>query len=102
MKRAALLIAAAAIGVMAGLPGRAHAECDIVGSASAGDLIGQYLGRGACTCSALNAVCLQQWQGVDPRSNNAGQGFCAGSRLQCLRTGTFSYRTYTVTGAARQ
>lgn len=102
MKPTALLIAAGSIGLLIGFAGQARAACDVVGSASPMDLLDQYIGRGACTCSALNVVCLRQYQGVDPRSINAGKGFCAGSMRQCLRNGMFAYRLYTVTGAAKQ
>jgi len=102
MKPTALLIAAVSIGLLIGFGDRARAACDVVGSPSAFDLLDQYIGRGACTCSALNTICLRQNQGTDPRSINAGKGFCAGSMKQCLRKGMFAYRQYTVTGAERR
>lgn len=102
MKRMALLIAASLFIFMSGLGDRAQAACDVVGTPNALELLDQYLGKSACTCSALNAICKRQMQGTDPRSTNAGQGFCAGSMKQCLRKGMFAYRTYTVTGATRK
>ena len=102
MRRAALLIAATSVAVLIGLADRAQAACEITGVPSSADLLNQYLGRSACTCSALNAICLQVRQGVDPRAINAERGFCAGSMRQCMRTGSFAYRTYNVVGAARQ
>ena len=102
MKCMFLLILAASFVILGGADNRAQAACDVVGTPNALELLDQHLGRGACTCSALNAVCKRQMQGTDPRSANAGQGFCAGSMRQCMAKGVFAYRTYTVTGAVRK